>query len=83
MRIPESARLSVGGVSPDMGDTELRDHFGRYGDVADIWLRRDRLTGLPRRFAFVQFMHPANAALALADHNHVVNGQKRPFRRGA
>lgn len=52
MRIPESARLSVGGVSPDMGDTELRDHFGRYGDVADIWLRRDRLTGLPRRFAF-------------------------------
>uniref|UniRef100_A0A0E0Q3U0 RRM domain-containing protein n=1 Tax=Oryza rufipogon TaxID=4529 RepID=A0A0E0Q3U0_ORYRU len=52
MGIPESARLSVGGVSPDMGDTELRDHFGRYGDVADIWLRRDRLTGLPRRFAF-------------------------------
>uniref|UniRef100_A0A0E0LH04 RRM domain-containing protein n=1 Tax=Oryza punctata TaxID=4537 RepID=A0A0E0LH04_ORYPU len=59
MRIPESARLFVGGVSPDIGDTELRDNFGRYGDVADIWLRRDRLTGLPRRFAFVQFMHPA------------------------
>uniref|UniRef100_A0A0D9V8A0 RRM domain-containing protein n=1 Tax=Leersia perrieri TaxID=77586 RepID=A0A0D9V8A0_9ORYZ len=76
MRIPESARLFVGGVSPDTVDVELHYYFSRYGYVADIWLRRDAVTGLPRRYAFVQFMLPADAARALADKNHIINGQK-------
>uniref|UniRef100_A0A0E0LH06 RRM domain-containing protein n=1 Tax=Oryza punctata TaxID=4537 RepID=A0A0E0LH06_ORYPU len=69
--IPISARLFVFGVSKKhTTEPDLRRHFKRYGYVADIWLRRRG------GYAFVQFMIPSHAALALADKNQVVNGRK-------
>lgn len=77
MRIPESARLSVGGVSPDMGDTELAPRPLRPLRGCRRHLAAPRSPHRPSPpVRLRRFMHPANAALALADHNHVVNGQK-------
>ncbi|CAL4901687.1 unnamed protein product [Urochloa decumbens] len=76
MRLPENGRLFVGGIAPGTGDVDIRRHFCRYGLVGDIWLPRDRLTGAPRLFAFVQFPRPSDAGRALANQHHVINGQK-------
>ncbi|KAF8714747.1 hypothetical protein HU200_027270 [Digitaria exilis] len=76
MRLPERGRLFVGGVSPSTGDAELRSHFRRFGEVSDICLPKDSITGRPRCFAFVQFIRPSDAARALADPHHVIDGRE-------
>ncbi|RLN29066.1 hypothetical protein C2845_PM05G28460 [Panicum miliaceum] len=78
MGLPDNnnGRLFVGGVAPGTGDVDLRRHFRRYGEVAEVYQARDRLTGRPRGFAFVQFPRPADAGRALADPRHVINGQQ-------
>lgn len=77
MRLPERGRLFVGGISPSTGDAELRSHFRRFGEVSDICLPKDSITGRPRCFAFVQFIRPGDAARALADpHPHVIDGRE-------
>ncbi|TVU04722.1 hypothetical protein EJB05_47853 [Eragrostis curvula] len=76
MRLPENARLFVGGLSPSTGAEDLRSHFRRYGEVTSICLPKDRITGRPRCFAFVQFSRPRDAACALAYPHHVINGRQ-------
>jgi RNA recognition motif-containing protein len=44
--------------------------------VTDVYLPKDRITGRPRCFAFVQFSRPIEAACALADPHHVINGRQ-------
>ena len=77
MGLPDNnGRLFVGGVAPGTGDEDLRRHFCRYGEVTDVCQPKDRLNGLPRGFAFVQFPRPADAGRALADPHHVINGEQ-------
>ncbi|KAJ1285017.1 hypothetical protein BS78_03G248600 [Paspalum vaginatum] len=77
MRLPENnGRLFVGGIAPGTGDVDLRRHFCRYGEVAEICLPKHRPTGLTRGFAFVQFLSPTDAGRALADPHHVIIGQQ-------
>ncbi|KAL9240186.1 hypothetical protein vseg_014434 [Gypsophila vaccaria] len=46
---------------------DLREPFGRFGPIKDIYLPRDYYTGEPRGFGFVQFVDPADAADAKYD----------------
>jgi RNA recognition motif-containing protein len=74
MRLPENGgRLFVGGIT---GDMDLHSHFRRFGEVTDVCLPKDRITGRPRCFAFVQFSRPIEAACALADPHHVINSRQ-------
>ncbi|XBI85063.1 heterogeneous nuclear ribonucleoprotein 1-like [Triticum dicoccoides] len=75
-RLHINGRLYVDGMAPGTGDADLRRHFGRYGDVADICIPTHRLTGQPRCCAFVQFSSPRDAGCALADPHHVINGRE-------
>ena len=78
-RLHLSGRLYVDDMAPGTGDEELRCHFGRYGDVADIFIPTCRRTSGPRCCAFVQFSSPCNAGRALADPRHVINGREVPM----
>jgi heterogeneous nuclear ribonucleoprotein A1/A3 len=73
-------KLYVGDMAPGTGRADLRRHFGRYGDVTNIFIPKCRLTGAPRCCAFVQFSNPHEAASALADRRrHVINGREVPI----
>ncbi|KAE8805017.1 hypothetical protein D1007_19040 [Hordeum vulgare] len=75
-KLQMSGRLYVDDMAPGTGDADLLHHFGRYGDVADIFVPTDRLTGAPRCCAFVQFSSPHDARRALADPSHVIKGRE-------
>ncbi|KAM0851665.1 hypothetical protein ACQ4PT_052272 [Festuca glaucescens] len=74
-----NGRLYLDDMAPGTGDVDLRSHFGRYGDVADIFIPTYRLNGQPRCCAFVQFSNPGDAGRALADQPHVINGREVPM----
>ncbi|KAL5226557.1 hypothetical protein ABZP36_014822 [Zizania latifolia] len=69
-------KLFVGGVPLGTSEAELRAHFAQFGRVAFIGVPKNRLTGAPRGFAFVQFASTDDAERALsADRaRHVVHG---------
>ena len=48
-----STKLYVGNLSFKTTETELRDTFGQFGSVTDVYLPNDRESGRPRGFAFV------------------------------
>ena len=78
-RLHINGRLYLDDMAPGTSDADLRRHFGRYGDVADIFIPTYSLTGQPRCCAFVQFSSPDDAGRALADPHHVINGREVPM----
>ena len=49
----------------------LRDTFGQFGSVTDVYIANDRMTGRPRGFAFVTFSSEAESKLAIEKMNGV------------
>lgn len=69
-------------------DQELRSLFEEYGKVNRVTIAKDRETGKPRGFAFVEMFNEAEADAAItALDNYVVNGRniavKKADDRGA
>ncbi|HRE04953.1 MAG TPA: RNA-binding protein [Opitutaceae bacterium] len=50
-----NSKLYVGNLSFQTTEQELRDTFGQFGSVTDVYVAMDRMTGRPRGFAFVTF----------------------------
>lgn len=59
-----SSKLYVGNMSFKTTEDELRDVFAQFGDVTDVFVAMDKMTGRPRGFAFVTMDTPENAAKA-------------------
>ena len=65
-----AVRLFVGNLPYDATEAELRDHFSAIGAVSYISLPRDRETGKPRGFAFVEFNERSQAEEAIRRFNN-------------
>ena len=52
-------------------EDELRDAFGQFGSVTDVYVAMDKMTGRPRGFAFVTMGSPEEAKLAAEKMNGV------------
>jgi RNA recognition motif-containing protein len=50
--------IYVGNMPYDTTETQLRDHFGEYGEVGKITIIVDRETGRPKGYGFVQMTDP-------------------------
>ena len=59
-----NSKLYVGNMSFKTSEDELRDAFAAYGDVTDIYVAMDKMTGRPRGFAFVTMATPEEAKKA-------------------
>ncbi|MED6164708.1 hypothetical protein PIB30_092774 [Stylosanthes scabra] len=61
-------------------------HFGKYGEITDSVIMKDRKTGQPRGFGFITYADPSVVDKVIED-NHVINGKqveiKRTIPRGA
>mmetsp|Transcript_22173 Transcript_22173/g.28928 ORF Transcript_22173/g.28928 Transcript_22173/m.28928 type:complete len:155 (+) Transcript_22173:182-646(+) len=69
-----AGKLFVGGVSWQTTEVGLREHFGKYGELTDAALMRNKHTGQPRGFGFVKFKDSASADRVMAEV-HVLDGR--------
>ncbi|KAI9490936.1 eukaryotic translation initiation factor 3 subunit G-domain-containing protein [Zychaea mexicana] len=60
----DSATLRVTNLSEDVTDNDIYDLFYRFGQIARVYLARDRETGLCKGFAFVSFTDKMDAERA-------------------
>ncbi|KAL1342148.1 hypothetical protein HN51_028736 [Arachis hypogaea] len=70
----DQGKLFIGGISWDTNEDKLKDHFCNYGDVTNASVMRDKNTGKPRGFAFVEFADPSVLDRVLQD-KHVIDGR--------
>jgi cold-inducible RNA-binding protein len=63
------ANIYVGNCSFDVTEQQLRDVFVAYGDVNNVNVITDRITGHPRGFAFVEMNDNAAAQAAIRGVN--------------
>jgi RNA-binding proteins (RRM domain) len=64
-----NSKLYVGNMSFKTSEDELRSAFGQFGDVADVYVAMDKMTGRPRGFAFVTMGTPEQAKEAAEKMN--------------
>jgi len=69
--ITMNSKLYVGNMSFKTTEADLRDVFGKFGSVTDVYVANDRETGRPRGFAFVTFSTDTESKLAIEKMNGV------------
>lgn len=67
--ITMNSKLYVGNMSFKTSEADLRDAFGQFGNVTDVYVATDRETGRPRGFAFVTFSNDTESKLAAEKMN--------------
>jgi RNA recognition motif-containing protein len=63
------ASIYVGNLSHTTSEDELREAFAPYGTVSTVSIVKDRDTGRPRGFAFVEMADGKEAASAIQELN--------------
>ncbi|KAF7278928.1 RNA-binding protein squid isoform X2 [Rhynchophorus ferrugineus] len=72
----DDKKLFVGGLSWETTDKDLREYFGKYGEIESINVKTDSLTGRSRGFAFIVFKDAESIDKVVADGDHTINGKK-------
>lgn len=68
--------IYVGNLAQTTTEEDLRQAFSQYGDVASVNIIKDRETGRPRGFAFVEMPDGQAAAAAIRELNlREINGR--------
>lgn len=70
----DSGKLFIGGISWETNEDRLTEYFGRYGEVAEAVIMRDRVTGRARGFGFIVFADPAVAERVTME-KHMIDGR--------
>jgi len=73
-----NSKLYVGNMSFKTTEDDLRQHFGQFGSVTDVYVAMDKMTGRPRGFAFVT-MGTAEEAKVAAEKSNGVDLGGRPL----
>ena len=72
-----SSKIFVGNLNYETTQTQLQDLLAEVGEIKDVYLPTDRVTGRPRGFAFVEFATPEEAKAAIEKFNeHELGGRK-------
>ena len=61
--------IYVGNLSSNATEDELREAFSQYGKVSSVSIVKDRDTGQPRGFAFIEMPDGKDAASAIKEMN--------------
>ncbi|XP_017483861.1 PREDICTED: RNA-binding protein squid isoform X3 [Rhagoletis zephyria] len=72
----DDRKLFVGGLSWETSEKELREHFGKYGEIESINVKTDPQTGRSRGFAFIVFTSTEAIDKVHAAGEHVINNKK-------
>ncbi|XP_071716274.1 heterogeneous nuclear ribonucleoprotein 1-like [Rutidosis leptorrhynchoides] len=67
----DEGKLFLGGIAWETTEERLNDYFGKYGDVSQTVIMRDKITGRPRGFGFVVFSDPSVIDSVLQDRHNI------------
>jgi RNA recognition motif-containing protein len=68
--------IFVGNLPRDITEEDLQEAFGAYGKVATVSVIKDKFTGEPRGFGFVEMPNKTEAQAAIAGVNgKMIKGQ--------
>ncbi|XP_062078947.1 heterogeneous nuclear ribonucleoprotein 1 [Humulus lupulus] len=73
-------KIFIGGLAKDTNYATFNKHFGKYGEVVDSVIMKDRFTGQPRGFGFITYADPAVVDKVIED-THVINGKQVEIKR--
>jgi len=62
-------KIYVGNLPYEITQEELREEFGTFGEVASVDIIKDRYTGRPRGFGFVEMPSVSQGQAAIAGLN--------------
>src|SRR5438270_1873303 len=68
--------IYVGNLDYNVSEDDLRQTFEPYGQVDNVTIMRDRDTGQPRGFAFVEMANDEEAEKAIAGTNGIPLGKR-------
>lgn len=72
----EPGKIFVGGLSWETTKDGLKNHFEKYGKVADCVIMMDPITKRPRGFGFVTFSDTASVSEVMKEKEHVIDSKK-------
>ncbi|KAL9260965.1 Heterogeneous nuclear ribonucleoprotein Q-like protein [Drosera capensis] len=76
-KVRKEVEVFVGGLDHEVEEEDLRKAFEKVGDVVEVRLLKDPVTGKNRGFAFVRFATKEQASRALAEMmNPVIRGKR-------
>jgi len=70
-----AVKLFIGGLSAETRDEDLRGHFAKFGNIADVAVVIDKKTGLSRGFGFCSFRDKEAADKVMNTRQHIISGQ--------
>ena len=73
--------IYVGNLAHSATEEDLRQVFSQHGEVSTVSIVKDRETGRPRGFAFVEMPNGGEAANAIQQLNlHEIGGRALPVK---
>ena len=72
--IDPASKCFLGGLSYSTTDESLRAYFSPFGQIEDVHVVRDRMTGASRGFGFVKFFDMGIQQRVIDMHEHVIDG---------
>ncbi|XP_071736705.1 uncharacterized protein [Rutidosis leptorrhynchoides] len=73
-------KIFIGGLAKDTTIDAFVKYFGKYGELTDSVIMKDRQTGRPRGFGFVTYADPAVVDTVIAE-THIINGKQVEIKR--
>lgn len=71
----DPGKMFVGGLSWQTTPERLREHFGKYGEIAECMVMRDPITKRSRGFGFVTYTDPSSVDKVLANGPHELDSK--------
>ena len=79
----EYVSIYVGNIPYTATIGDISSLFGRFGSIAGVWIPKDRISGLPRGYAFVEFENREDAQKALGSNESLNMGGRELVIRNA
>ncbi|CAI5444489.1 unnamed protein product [Caenorhabditis angaria] len=72
----DPGKMFIGGLSWQTTAENLRDYFGRFGEVNECMVMRDPATKRARGFGFITFVDPSSVDKVLQTREHELDGKR-------
>ncbi|KAK8962788.1 Heterogeneous nuclear ribonucleoprotein 1 [Platanthera guangdongensis] len=73
-------KIFIGGLPKDTSMATFMKHFGKYGEIVDSVIMKDRHTQQPRGFGFITYADPSVVDQVI-EENHIINGKQVEIKR--
>ncbi|CAL5336081.1 unnamed protein product [Camellia sinensis] len=73
-------KIFIGGLAKDATLDQFTKYFGKYGEITDSVIMKDRHTGRPRGFGFITYADPSVVDTVIAE-THIINDKQVEIKR--